>query len=122
LVAPLDVILSRAVVVQPDLIFIAEARRTKLIQDRIVGAPDLLVEILSPSTSQRDLNQKRKLYAQHGVQEYWIVDPGDNTIEVQRLQGNIFSTLGLFEAGQALTSPTVPGLAAEVAQVFAEQS
>ncbi len=120
LTAPLDVILSRRIVVQPDLIFIAKARRKELIQERIVGAPDLLVEILSPTSSQRDLNQKRKLYARHGVQEYWIVDPEDATLEVQRLQGKVLSTMALFETGQKLTSPTFPGLELDVAQVFAE--
>jgi Uma2 family endonuclease len=118
--APLDVILARRVVVQPDLIFIAEARRKELIQEPIVGAPDLVIEILSPTSSQRDLNQKRKLYARHGVQEYWIVDPDDSSLEIQRLQGKIFSTVGWFEKGQTLTSPTFPGLELDVAQVFAE--
>jgi Uma2 family endonuclease len=118
--APLDVILSRTVVVQPDLLFISSMRRAELIGERITGAPDLVVEIISPATSARDLNQKRKLYAKHGVQEYWIVDPDDETIEVQRRQGNVFSTLGLYEKGQTLTSPTFAGLALEVGQVFAE--
>ena len=120
--APLDVILSRTVVVQPDLLFISKARRAELIGERITGAPDLVIEILSPATSARDFNQKRKLYARHGVKEYWIVDPAprDGTIEVQRLQGNVFSTLGLFEKGQTLTASTFEGLAVDLGQVFAE--
>ena len=118
--APMDVILSARTVVQPDLIFIAQARRAQLIQERITGAPDLVIEILSPATSARDLNQKRKLYARHGVQEYWIVDPDDETIEIQRLHGNVFSTLAIFEKGQSLTSPTFEGLTVDVAQVFAD--
>ena len=118
--APLDVILSRTVVVQPDLLFISKARRAELIGERITGAPDLVVEILSPATSARDFNQKRKLYARHGVKEYWIVDPDDGTIEVQRLQGTVFSTLALFEKGQTLTFPMFEGLGVDVGQVFAE--
>jgi Uma2 family endonuclease len=118
--APLDVILSRTVVVQPDLLFISKARQAELIGERITGAPDLVIEILSPATSARDFNQKRKLYARHGVKEYWIVDPDDGTIEVQRLQGTVFSTLALFEKGQTLTSPTFEGLEMHVGQVFAE--
>jgi len=120
LTAPLDVIFSRNVVMQPDLIFVSEARRAEIIRERITGAPDLVIEILSPTSSQRDLNQKRKLYARHGVAEYWIVDPDDETIEIQRLQGNILSTIGLFEKHQTLTSPTFPGLNMDVAQAFAE--
>ena len=120
LTAPLDVILARRAVVQPDILFIAKARKAKLIGERITGAPDLVVEILSPTTSARDLNQKRKLYARHGVQEYWIVDPDDQTIEVQRLQGKVLSTLGLYEKGQKLTSPTFKGLTVAIDRVFAE--
>ena len=121
-VAPLDVILSRNVVVQPDILFISKARQAELIGERITGAPDLVIEILSPATSARDFNQKRKLYARHGVKEYWIVDPAprDGTIEVQRLQGAVFSTLALFEKGQTLTSPMFEGLGVDVGQVFAE--
>jgi len=118
--APLDVILSRTIVVQPDLLFISKARRAELIGERITGAPDLVIEILSPATSARDFNQKRKLYARHGVKEYWIVDPDDETIEVQRLQGNVFSTVALFEKGQTLTSPMFEGLNVDVGQVFVE--
>ena len=118
--APLDVILSRTDVVQPDLLFISKARRAELIGERITGAPDLVIEILSPATSARDFNQKRKLYARHGVNEHWIVDPDDETIEGQRLQGNVFSTVALFEKGQTLTSPMFEGLNVDVGQVFVE--
>ena len=120
LTAPLDVTLSRRYIFQPDLLFIAKARAAKLIGERITGAPDLVVEILSPATSARDLNQKRKLYARHGVQEYWIVDPDDQTIEVQRLQGKVLSTLGIYEKGQKLTSPTFKGLSVDIGRVFAD--
>lgn len=120
LTAPLDVILAPNVVVQPDLLFISVARRSQLIGERINGAPDLVVEIISPTSSGRDLLQKRKLYARHGVAEYWIVDPGDRTIEVQRLTGNLYSTVALFEPGQSLVSTIFPGLAVELALVFGE--
>lgn len=120
LVAPLDVILAKHIVVQPDLIFVSQARWKELVKDRIYGAPDLLIEILSPSTSQRDYRAKRKLYARHGVPEYWIVDPEDVTIEVQRRQETFFSTVGLYEAGQTLSSPTFPDLKLDINQVFAD--
>jgi Uma2 family endonuclease len=118
-IAPLDVILSRTVVVQPDIFFIAQSRRAALVGDRITGAPDLLIEILSPSTGARDLNQKRKLYARAGVAEYWIVDPDDATIEIQRLQGKVLSTHALFGAGETLTSPLLAGLSLTLDEVFA---
>ena len=118
--APLDVLLARQVVVQPDILFIVKARTAKLIGERITGAPDLVIEILSPTSSTRDLNQKRKLYARYGVPEYWIVDPDDQTIEVQRLQGKVLSTLGIYEKGKKLTSPTFKGLAVDIGRVFAD--
>jgi Uma2 family endonuclease len=120
LMAPLDVVLSPRTVVQPDIIFIEEKRRTQLIGEHITGAPDLVIEILSPATGARDLNQKRKLYARSGVKEYWIVDPEDETIEIQELHGNVFSTLAIFEKNQKLSSPMFEGLAVEVEQVFAK--
>jgi len=120
MIAPLDVVLSPRTVVQPDIIFIAQARRAQLIGEHITGAPDLVVEILSPATGARDLNQKRKLYARYGVKEYWIVDPEDETIEIQQLHGKVFSTIAIFEKSQKLASPTFEGLAVEVKQVFGD--
>jgi len=72
--APLDVTLADHSVVQPDIIYITPEHR-HILQDRIEGAPDLLVEVLSPGTARRDRGEKLKLYAESGVREYWIVDP-----------------------------------------------
>lgn len=88
------------VVVQPDLLFISQTRRPELIQDRIKGAPDLIVEILSPTSSDRDVNQNRKLYARYGVPEYWIIDPDDSTVEVQRRQGTFFLLSACMKPGR----------------------
>ena len=74
-IAPLDVVLSATNVVQPDLVFISNARMHIITDANIQGAPDLVVEVLSPSTAARDWRTKHDLYAEHGVQEYWIVDP-----------------------------------------------
>src|SRR5712692_3334582 len=71
--APLDVTLADHSVVQPDVIYVSAAR-LGVIEERIEGAPDLLVEILSPSTARRDRNEKLKLYAESGVREYWLAD------------------------------------------------
>lgn len=79
LIAPVDVHLAQHSVVQPDLLYVSAARGA-VIQDRIEGAPDLVVEILSPSTASRDQVHKLNLYAQAGVIEYWIVDPAGGHI------------------------------------------
>ncbi len=78
--APLDVCLSEHSVVQPDLLYISRRRRD-IVGERIEGAPDLLVEILSPGTARRDRGEKLRLYAESGVREYWIVDPTEQQIE-----------------------------------------
>ncbi|MDP2497359.1 MAG: Uma2 family endonuclease [Candidatus Palauibacterales bacterium] len=70
--------------VQPDLIFVSEERRGIIADDWIRGAPDLVVEILSPSTGDRDRGVKLKLYRRQGVGEYWVVDPEEDAVEVWR--------------------------------------
>ena len=70
-------------VVQPDISVICDS--TKIIEKGCLGAPDLIIEILSPSTSKKDLNEKFQLYEKHGVKEYWVVDPGNKYIQVFHL-------------------------------------
>ncbi len=70
--------------VQPDIIFVSRARREIIAEAGIVGAPDLVVEILSPSTAGRDRTIKLRLYERQGVREYWIVDPDENTVDMWR--------------------------------------
>jgi len=73
--------------VQPDIVVIAAARRAIIDRDWIRGAPDIVVEILSPTTQRRDRGIKLKLYGSQGVAEYWIVDPEARAIEVWRFEG-----------------------------------
>jgi Uma2 family endonuclease len=82
LVAPLDVYLSDAETYQPDILFISNDQKNIVGEQKIEGAPDLVVEILSPSTAYYDLKHKMKRYEAFGVKEYWIVDPAEESIEV----------------------------------------
>ncbi|MGE5482204.1 MAG: Uma2 family endonuclease [Bacteroidota bacterium] len=84
--APLDVYLEATEVFQPDIVFISRERLNIIGPDKINGAPDLVVEILSPATAYYDLKKKFRVYEKHGVREYWIVDPEDNSIQVYVLQ------------------------------------
>jgi Uma2 family endonuclease len=80
-VAPLDVALADHSVVQPDVIYVA-AERLEILRTRIEGAPDLLVEVLSPGTARRDRGEKLSLYARSGIREYWLVEPESRQIEI----------------------------------------
>jgi Uma2 family endonuclease len=88
-VAPLDVPLADHSVVQPDVFYISAARR-EILQERVEGAPDLAVEVLSPGTARRDRVQKLALYAESDVREYWIVDPLERQVEFLVNEGNRF--------------------------------
>ena len=84
-VAPFDVLLDEHNIVEPDIIFVSNAKRSILTRKNIKGAPDLLVEALSPFSGERDLRDKRSLYARCGVEWYWIVDPEKKTVLELRL-------------------------------------
>lgn len=117
--APTDVILSEHNVVQPDILFVARDRLAILDPTGGVrGAPDLAVEILSPGTASRDQVIKRKLYAQHGVHEYWVVDPIARTIAVLTQTPDGLEPWRVFGAGETVTSPLLPELAIALREVF----
>ena len=120
-VAPFDVVLwdgDEANVVQPDLLFVSAARAGIITEANVQGAPDLVVEILSPSTESLDRGYKRELYARHGVGEYWLVDPDAGSVTVLRLGDGGYETAGTYGSGQMLASPTLEGLSIDVGEVF----
>ncbi len=85
LYAPVDLILESSSVLQPDLLFITKDRQ-RIVTDRAIeGAPDLVVEILSPSTNRNDRVTKAQIYARHKVPAYWIVDPDQEAVEIYLL-------------------------------------
>lgn len=116
--APCDVYFSRYDVVQPDILFIASDRLGIIKERYIQGAPDLVVEILSPSDPGRDREVKRKLYALYGVREYWIVDPDAKSIEVLRRQEGALHTVQTFVAADSLRSPLLEGFHLSLPPVF----
>ena len=113
-----DVVLSDTDVVQPDVLFVSSQRIHILTRENIQGAPDLVVEILSPATSERDRTIKLDLYAQHGVKEYWIVDSDARMITVLLRDERGFEVAGIYREGQTLRSPTLKGFSVALEEVF----
>jgi len=117
-VAPLDVILTEEDVVQPDIVYVSNARKGIIAPEGLRGAPDLCVEVLSASTRDLDSQAKRVLYARHGVAELWLVDPDARTIELFRLQEQPHAPTRVFRADETLTTALLPGLEVKLAEVF----
>ena len=116
--SPFDVVLSDTDVVQPDLLFVSNEREKIITADNIQGAPDLVVEILSLATAERDRTLKLDLYARHGVKEYWIVDPDARTITVFLQGENLFEVMGIYGEEQTLRSPTLEGFNITLQEIF----
>ena len=119
--APTEVVLADPEginIVQPDIIFVSGARERIITRANIQGAPDLIVEILSPSTGRLDRTTKRDLYARHGVKEYWISDPEARTVVVMSLRDGEYETVGEYGVEDTLTSPTLEGFSVGLDRVF----
>jgi Uma2 family endonuclease len=117
-VAPVDVLLDQHTVLEPDVLFIRQQRLEIVKEEAIEGAPDLVVEVLSPSTFYKDLRKKMTAYSQFGVQEYWIVDPEMQTIEIYTRRDDKLQLAQKFSSGQAVESALLPGLRLAVKDVF----
>ncbi len=117
-IAPLDVFLNDVNIYQPDVIFVSSRRKAIITEQGIEGAPDLVVEILSPGTARFDKGSKRKVYARTGVKELWMVDPEARTIQVY-LPGHASDTPAATHGAKAtLTSPLLPGLRLDLCAIF----
>ena len=116
--APTAVYLSETNVVEPDLLFITAARSQILTYADVRGAPDLVVEIVSPATAELDRTIKAELYGRFGVAEYWICNPTAETVDVLRLVGGRLALAGHYTLTDRLTTPLLPGLSIDLREVF----
>ena len=116
--SPIDLVLSMVDVVQPDVLFVARDREHIIAKKNIVGIPNLIAEILSPSSTSRDQKEKPNLYQRYGLPEYWIVDPDSQTVEVYLSAANRLEKVETLKAGEKLRSRQIPGLVLEWSEIF----
>jgi Uma2 family endonuclease len=117
-VAPTDVVFGRHRATQPDLLFIRRDRLHIVTAANIQGAPDLIVEILSPGTREDDLGWKMTLYAHEGVTLYWVVDAKARAVQPHRLREGGYVAEPLLSTGDTLGCPLFPGITSDVARLF----
>lgn len=116
---PLDVIMAEDNTAEPDLLYISE-ENMGIAQDWVRGVPDLMVEVISPSSIARDRYEKMEQYARFGVKEYWIIDPAYYSVEILVLNGKHFAVHSIAAEEGVAESKILPGLSVDVAQVFEE--
>lgn len=107
--APIDVELSPVTIVQPDAVVLLHGGAAAITAQRIVGPPDLVVEVVSPGTASYDRREKRDLYAAAGVREYWIADPGHRAVELLTLDGAVYRAEHVYRGQAVIPSLVVPG-------------
>jgi Uma2 family endonuclease len=120
--APFDVVFSRFDVVEPDLLYVSNERLKEIVTaQHVTGAPDIVVEIGSPGTRQRDETLKRRLYERSGVSEYWVLDPDLDVVRVYRREGAAFTRPVELSAenGDVLTTPHLAGFDLPLTRLFA---
>lgn len=120
LAAPMDVKLDDGNIFQPDLIYVTAERKEKLLKDRIEGAPDLIIEILSPSNGYYDLRQKKDIYEKYGVAEYIIIDPLQLSVEIYVLKEALYILDQKVKQPETFHSTVLNGFSVELKELFAQ--
>jgi len=116
--APLDVLFSEETFVQPDIVFVSRERSHIIAPEHITGAPDLVIEVLSPGTERRDRTYKLQLYCRYGVRECWLVDPETETIEVLGLSSEGTQFRGRYGAHDIVSSQVLADLEFRVREIL----
>ncbi|MCL4253195.1 MAG: Uma2 family endonuclease [Anaerolineae bacterium] len=118
ILSPSDVYLDEWNVVQPDLFWIAENSPCQDVDTHFVGAPTLIIEVLSPSTAKRDKIQKFRLYEKNRVPEYWLVDVDEGHIEVWSLHDEKYAFIGRYTSEESFVSPILGQKSVRVGEIF----
>lgn len=119
--SPIDVKFDDGNVLQPDILYIAEQRKNELIKERIEGAPDLIIEILSPSNAYYDLRQKKDIYEKYGVKEYIIIDPVQENADLYILKDGTYVLHQKAQKTASLNSVLLPGFIIDISGLFKVQ-
>jgi Uma2 family endonuclease len=116
--APFDVYLDEMNVFQPDIIIVLDGRLGILTEDGAEGAPNLVIEILSPKTRRLDLVNKKQEYARAGVEELWIIDPEPRTITIHQFASDGVEKIRQIVQEEMLSTELLPGFSLVVATLF----
>jgi Uma2 family endonuclease len=116
--SPIDVFFDKYNNTQPDILFIKKDRLFIVTPHGIEGHPDLIVEVLSPSSYRNDKVDKMKIYCQFGVSEYWIVDPNNKAVEVYTLENNAYTMSVLASESGEITSKVLADFKVEIEKIF----
>lgn len=120
--APIDVELDVTTVVQPDVVVILHGGKAQITAQRIVGSPDLIVEVVSPGTASYDQCEKRDRYAAAGVREYWIADPGHRVVELLTLEGSDYRAEHVYRGKAIIPSIVLPEWQTPTEQLFGDMA
>lgn len=121
-IAPVALRLDQWNVPEPDVVWVAEESPCKLVREGLEGPPDLIVEVLSPSTAKRDRGDKFDLYEKHGVREYWLADYEGQYVEVYTLSNGTFIRQGVYGAEDSFESAVLGGKLVELKAIFTEKA
>ncbi|HMP82103.1 MAG TPA: Uma2 family endonuclease [Verrucomicrobiota bacterium] len=115
--APVDVVLDEKNIVQPDLVFVSTANSSLLERRGVMGAPDLVVEIILPTSLRRDRYDKRELYARFGVKEFWLADVANRSIEILSLLKGAYQLFSCATNEGKIQSAVLPGFELDLASL-----
>jgi Uma2 family endonuclease len=118
-VAPFDVVLANDAIVEPDLVYISRARRHIVTDPNVKGAPDLVIEVISPSSTKTDQETKRDLYARYGVKHYWLAHPLEEWVRAYVLgEDGTYELIAEGHKDDAFTAPPFPDLTIRLGELW----
>lgn len=116
--APVDVVLDDDEVLQPDIVFIKSENQNIICKNAIKGTPDLIIEIVSPSSTFCDTVEKKEIYRKYGVKEYWLVFPDEKVVEVLILEKEEYKEFSRAKKAETVKSKILTGLGIDIKEVF----